>query len=156
MGSRHHLGLMKPALLCAAAVALPLAAGCSAISDATSGGEGGQGKVAKPASLAQLAQQTSCSLTGQRKVKDLEQGNCKNSQGRYVLLSFTTDQGMNTWLHEARPWGGVYLVGARWVVVSQEPTLQTLRKDLGGKIVHGDNHGGGNGGGGASHGTGHG
>ncbi|MFI0407000.1 hypothetical protein [Actinomadura sp. 3N508] len=147
--------MTKPALLCAAALsvsmALASAAGCSAISDATSGGED-EGKVAKPASLAQLAQQTSCSVTGQRKVKDLEQGNCKTAQGRYVLLSFTTDQGMNTWLHEAKPWGGVYLVGARWVVVSQEHTLQTLRKDLGGKIVHGDNHGGG----GASHGTGHG
>ncbi|MFI0484486.1 hypothetical protein [Actinomadura sp. 9N215] len=149
MGSRHHLRLTKHAFLCAAAVALPLAAGCSAKSDAA----GGEGKVAEPASLAQLAQQTSCSLTGQRKVKDLEQGNCKTSQGRYVLLSFTTDNGMNAWLREAKPWGGVYLVGARWVVVSQQPTLETLRKDLGGKIVHGDNHGGG---GGASHGTTHG
>ncbi|TDB84222.1 hypothetical protein E1264_25435 [Actinomadura sp. KC216] len=145
---------MRCAAALSVSLALTSAAGCSAISDATSGGED-EGKVARPASLAQLAEQTSCSLTGQRKVKDLEQGNCKTAQGRYVLLSFTTDQGMNTWLHEAKPWGGVYLVGARWVVVSQEQTLQTLRKDLGGKIVHGDNHGGG-GTGGASHGTGHG
>ncbi|WUH96324.1 hypothetical protein OHR68_22360 [Spirillospora sp. NBC_00431] len=146
MGSRHHLGLTKSALLCAAAMAL---ASCSASSDASPTGEG---KAARPASLAKLAEQTSCSLTGTRKVKDLEQGNCKTSQGRYVLLSFTTDQGMNAWLHEARPWGGTYLVGARWVVVSRQKTLETLRADLGGKIVHGDNHGGG----GASHGAGHG
>ncbi|WP_433468647.1 hypothetical protein [Spirillospora sp. CA-128828] len=145
MGSRHHLGLMKTVPLCAAALALPLAAGCSAKSDASATG----GKAAKPASLAELAQQTDCSLTGKRKVKDLEQGNCKTSQGRFVLLSFTTDNGMNAWLTEAKPWGGTYLVGARWVAVSQEQTLQSLRKELGGKIVQGDNHG-------PSHGSGHG
>jgi hypothetical protein len=142
MVSRHHLGLMKTLPLCAAALAIPLAAGCSA-SDAS------DGKTAKPASLTELAKQTDCSVTGKRKVKDLEQGNCKTSQGRFVLLSFTTDQGMNAWLEEAKPWGGTYLVGARWVVVSQQKTLETFRKDLGGKIVQGDNgHGG--------HGSGHG
>jgi hypothetical protein len=150
MVSRHHLGLMKTVPLCAAVLALPLAAGCSA-SDASS-----SGKTAKPATLAELAKQTDCSVTGTRKVNDLEQGNCKNSRGRYVLLSFTTDKGMNAWLEEAKPWGGVYLVGARWVVVSQQKTLEGLRKDLGGKIVHGDDHGTGDHGSGASHGTGHG
>ncbi|TDD64063.1 hypothetical protein E1293_42025 [Actinomadura darangshiensis] len=143
MVSRHHLGLLKTVPLCAAVLALPLAAGCGAKSDAA------DGKTAKPASLAELAKQTDCSPTGKRKVKDLEQGNCKTSQGRYVLLSFTTDNGMNAWLTEAKPWGGTYLVGARWVVVSQQKTLETLRKDLGGKIVQGDHHGSG-------HGTGHG
>jgi hypothetical protein len=149
MVSRHHLGLtrlglMKTLPLCAAALALPLAAGCSAKSDAAGGG-----KAAKPASLAELARRTDCSLTGKRKVKDLEQGNCKNATGRFVLLSFTTDGGMNAWLEEAKPWGGTYLVGARWVVVSQQQTLETLRKDLGGKIVQGDGHG-------PDHGSGHG
>lgn len=148
MGSRHPLDLITPprmrtALLCAAALALPLAAGCSS-SDASGG------KTAKPASLQELAQQTDCKVTGTRKVKDLEQGNCKTSVGRYVLVSFTTDKGMNSWLHEAKPWGGWYLVGARWIAVSEKPTLETLRKELGGKIVQGDHHGGG------EHGGGHG
>ncbi|CNG82233.1 Uncharacterised protein [Mycobacterium tuberculosis] len=141
MGSRHPLDLIRPPLLCAAALALPLAAGCSASSDA---GE----KAAKPASLQELAQQTGCTVTGKRKVKDLEQGNCKNSRGQYVLLSFTTDKGMHAWLEEAKPWGGWYLVGARWVAVSQKPTLENLRGDLGGKIVQGDHHGSGHSGGG--------
>lgn len=136
MGSRHHPGPLRPVLLCAAALALPLAAGCSAKSGA-SGGE----KDAKPASIQQLADQTGCSLTGKRKVKDLEQGNCKTAQGRYVLLSFTTDRGQSAWLEEAKPWGGTYLVGPRWVAVSEDKTLATLRKDLGGKIVHGAGHG---------------
>ncbi|RKS74472.1 hypothetical protein BZB76_2986 [Actinomadura pelletieri DSM 43383] len=149
MGSRHLSGLTRSSLLCAVAVALS-AGGCSTKPDASSGGDA---KVAEPASLQRLAEQTGCSLTGQRKVADLEQGNCKNARGRYVLLSFTTEKGMNTWLHEARPWGGTYLVGARWIAVSTDRTLETLRKDLGGEIVHGDGHGTG---GGASHGTGHG
>lgn len=150
MGSRHPLDLIRLPLLCAAALALPLAAGCSASSDASSGG-----KAAEPASLQELARQTGCKVTGQRKVKDLEQGNCKNTRGQYVLLSFTTDQGMNAWLDEAKPWGGWYLVGARWVAVSQKPTLENLRGDLGGKIVQGDHHGGGHSG--TEHGgTGHG
>ncbi|MGP4025069.1 hypothetical protein [Actinomadura sp. 3N407] len=146
MSSRHHLGPKKQALLCAAALTLPLAAGC--------GGAGASdgAKTAEPASLKELAEQTDCSPTGKRKVKDMEQGNCKNDLGRYVLLSFTTDKNMDAWLKEAKPWGGVYLVGARWVVVSQEKTLQTIRKDLGGKIVHGDTHSWGNGSGG--HGSG--
>ena len=141
MGSRHPLGpIMLPrartALLCTAALALPLAAGCSASSDAS------DGKAAKPASLQELAAQTDCKVTGTRKVKDLEQGNCKTSLGRYVLVSFTTDKGMNSWLKEAKPWGGWYLVGARWVAVSEKPTLESLRKELGGEIVQGDHHGG--------------
>src|SRR5690349_10628465 len=122
MGPRHHPGLLRPVLLCAAAVALPLAAGCSAKSGAS--GASGE-KDAKPASIQRLAEQTGCSLTGKRKVKDLEQGNCKTAQGRYVLLSFTTDQGMNAWLEEAKPWGGAYLVGPRWVAVSEDKTLTT-------------------------------
>ncbi|TDC82740.1 hypothetical protein [Actinomadura sp. 7K507] len=140
MGPRHHPGPKKQApkkqaLLCAAAaLALPLAAGCGG------SGESSGGKTPEPASLKELAEQTDCSVTGKRKVKDMEQGNCKNDLGKYVLLSFTTDKNMNAWLTEAKPWGGVYLVGSRWVVVSQEKTLQTIRKDLGGKIVHGDKH----------------
>ncbi|TDC54687.1 hypothetical protein E1281_15770 [Actinomadura sp. KC345] len=146
MGPRHHPVLKKHALLCAAAaLALPLAAGCGGSDEAS-------GATAEPASLQELAEQTDCSLTGKRKVKDMEQGNCKNDLGKYVLLSFTTDKNMNSWLTEAKPWGGVYLVGARWVVVSQEKTLQTIRKDLGGKIVHGDKHDGGGGHGSGGHG----
>ncbi|GAA4371732.1 hypothetical protein GCM10023088_24530 [Actinomadura verrucosospora] len=143
MGSRHHLGLLKTLPLCAALLAMPVAAGCSAGSDASGG------KAAEPASLAELAQRTDCSLTGKRKVKDLEQGNCKTARGRYVLLSFTSDNGMNAWLEEAKPWGGTYLVGARWVAVSQQQTLESLRGDLGGRIVQGDGHG-------PEHGSGHG
>lgn len=143
MGSRHQLGLLKAVALCAAALAVPLAAGCSAGPDASGG------KAAEPASLAELARRTDCSLTGKRKVEDLEQGNCKTARGRYVLLSFTSDNGMNAWLEEAKPWGGTYLVGARWVAVSQQQTLESLRGDLGGEIVQGDGHG-------PEHGAGHG
>ncbi len=146
MGSRHHPGPKKRALLfAAAALAVPLAAGC---------GGGSSDRTPQPASVQELAEKTNCSVTGKRKVADLEQGNCKNDLGRYVLVSFASEKKMNTWLEEAKPWGGVYLVGAGWVVVSEEKTLQTIRKDLGGKIVHGDTHSWGDGDGG--HGGGHG
>lgn len=144
MGSTHRRrhGTDGPrrslaALLCAAALPVPAAAGCSAVG----GGPDGPGEAA-PASLAELAEKTGCTPTGERAVEDLEQGNCETPRGRYVLLSFTTDEGMRTWLDEARPWGGSYLVGARWVAVSTPETLQSLRADLGGKIVSGDPHGG--------------
>jgi hypothetical protein len=148
MSPRHHLVPKKRALLCAAAaLALPLAAGC---------GGSGDPKEPEPASLQELAEQTNCSVTGKRKVADMEQGNCKNDLGRYVLVSFSSDKKMNTWLEEAKPWGGAYLVGASWIVVSEEKTLQTIRKDLGGKIVHGDDHSWGDGNGGKGNGGGHG
>ncbi|TDB95418.1 hypothetical protein [Actinomadura sp. 7K534] len=153
MSPRHHLVPKKQALLCAAAaLALPLAAGC---------GGSGDSKKPEPASLQELAEQTNCSVTGKRKVADMEQGNCKNDLGRYVLVSFSSDKKMNTWLEEAKPWGGAYLVGASWIVVSEQKTLETIRKDLGGKIVHGDDHSwgdgnGGHGNGGNGSGGGHG
>lgn len=56
-------------------------------------------------------------------------------------MSFKTDQGQNAWLEEAKPWGGTYLVGTRWVIVSTPPTLETLRKTLGGNILNGAHHG---------------
>ncbi|HEY8479736.1 MAG TPA: hypothetical protein VIL71_07890 [Spirillospora sp.] len=154
MSPRHHLVPTKRALLCAAAaLVLPLAAACS--------GSGGSG-TAEPASLQELAKQTNCSPTGKRKVADMEQGNCKNELGRFVLVSFSSDQKKNAWLEEAKPWGGAYLVGASWIVVSEEKTLQKIREDLGGKIVYGDRHDWGDGGHGSGgknsggHGGGHG
>ncbi|WP_067462777.1 hypothetical protein [Actinomadura macra] len=139
MGSTHHLGAIKTGLLCGVAVlALPLAAGCSGKSAASGNAATREGT---PATLDQLASRTGCTLTGQRKAQELEQGNCTNSRGRYVLVSFTSDKGMTSWMEEAKPWGGSYLVGTRWVAVSTPTTLESLKKDLGGRIMSGDSHG---------------
>ena len=137
MGS-SHFG-RKAALLCgAAALTLPRAAGCTSQKGASASGD----RAGTPASLGELATRTGCSLTGQRKAKELQQGNCKNSRGHYVLVSFTSDQGLSSWMEEAKPWGGTYLVGTRWVAVSTPATLQALQKDLGGHIMAGEAHGG--------------
>ncbi|MFD0687087.1 hypothetical protein [Actinomadura fibrosa] len=124
-------------LCCAAALALPAVAGCNGKSDTAAAGD----REGTPASLDQLAARTGCSMTGQRKAQELQQANCANSRGKYVLVSFTSDQGQNAWMEEAKPWGGTYLVGTRWVVVSTKPTLQSLQKDLGGRIQAGEQHG---------------
>ncbi|MDL4821579.1 hypothetical protein [Actinomadura opuntiae] len=144
MGSTHHLGRAAGlpraglALAVAAVLVLPLAAGCKA---GRAGASGDGDRAAAPASLDELAARTGCDLVGRRKAQQLQQGNCRNSRGQYVLVSFTSDQGMNAWLNEAKPWGGTYLVGTRWVAVSTQATLQSLRKDLGGHIQSGDMHG---------------
>ncbi|MFB4298980.1 hypothetical protein [Actinomadura sp. NTSP31] len=144
MGSTHHLGRAARlpraglALAAAAVLALPLAAGCQAGKAGTSG-DGD--RAAAPANLDELAARTGCSLVGRRKAEQLQQGNCRNSRGQYVLVSFDRDQDMTAWLDEAKPWGGTYLVGTRWVAVSTPATLQSLRKDLGGRIQSGEMHG---------------
>ncbi|WP_242902071.1 hypothetical protein [Actinomadura terrae] len=140
MAFTHHLGATR-LLYGAAVLALPLAAGCAG----QNGGHGGHAaadRAGTPASLDQLADRTGCTLTGHRRAEDLQQGNCANSRGRYVLVSFTTDKGMAAWMAEAKPWGGSYLVGTRWVAVGTPATLQALQKDLGGRITSGDTHGG--------------
>jgi hypothetical protein len=135
MGSLYHLTPVKAALVCGAVLALPLAAGCSS--------KPGQGDApeAQPATIEQLAQKTGCTLIGKRNSKELKQGQCKTSTGRYVLVSFTDNKNRDSWLTEAKPWGGTYLVGPQWVAVATPQILDTLRKDLGGNIVHGDQHG---------------
>ncbi|GAA2408004.1 hypothetical protein GCM10010191_15600 [Actinomadura vinacea] len=144
MGSLNQMTPVKAALLCGAAIVLPLAAGCGGSEKSSQDGAGGP--EAKPATIEQLAQQTGCTLTGTRNAAELRQGACKTAKGRYTLVSFTNDKGRDAWLTEAKPWGGSYLVGPRWVAVATPQILETLRKDVGGKIVSGDDHGGGGGG----------
>jgi hypothetical protein len=137
MGSPH---LLKAALLSGAT--LMLAAGCSGSSNmAGMHGAHGDAPKAKPATIEQIAEQTGCTLAGTRNADELKQGACQTAKGRYTVVSFKTDQGQNSWLEEAKPWGGSYLVGARWVIVSTPPTLETLRKELGGQILNGAHHG---------------
>jgi hypothetical protein len=135
MGSLYHLTTpVKAALVCGAvALVLPLAAGCSS--------KDGSSPKAEPATIEQLAQKTGCTLTGKRNSKELKQGYCKTSTGRYVLVGFTNDKNRDSWLTEAKPWGGTYLVGPQWVAIATQPILESLRKTLGGNIVHGDQHG---------------
>ncbi|MFC5751130.1 hypothetical protein [Actinomadura rugatobispora] len=138
MGSLYQMTPVKAALLCGAVI-VPLAAGCSGSSGSASH-SGHEGPAAKPATIEQLAQKTGCTLAGKRNSAELRQGACQTSRGRYTLVSFTDDKGRDSWLTEAKPWGGSYLVGPRWVAVATPPILESLRKEVGGKIINGDQH----------------
>jgi hypothetical protein len=121
------------AALVAAGIAI---GGCSAGSARTSA------PAAVPMSLETLAKQTGCTVQVQTNAAELRQGYCKTGAGRYVLLTFPSDKAAKTWFTEARNWGGIYLIGARWIIVGTTQQLQGFRVQVGGEITPGDDHGG--------------
>jgi hypothetical protein len=123
--------------VCLGAVALTSAC---AMGDNTAQQTGVQ---AKPMSLQQLATGTGCQVKPQQGSAELTQGLCETSQGKYVLVSFTKKEGVESWLNEAKPWGGHYLQGPSWVIVGTEPQLKTFQTKVGGVLVDGEDHGSG-------------
>ena len=71
---------------------------------------------------------------------ELKQAACQSARGRYTIVTFTTDEGKRAWLDHAQPYGGTYLVGDRWTVVSTPELLEGLRKQVGGRIETGAQH----------------
>ncbi|MFC4907989.1 hypothetical protein [Actinomadura gamaensis] len=121
------------------------AAACGGGGSGTGGRDGmagmGMGSSSGPAaSIEQLAAKTGCTLTGRRSSDQLRQGACRTAKGRYTLVGFDSDKDRDAWLDEARPWGGSYLVGTRWVAVGTPETLQALRADVGGTVMTGAEH----------------
>ena len=122
--------------LCLAAVALTSVSACAAGGNAEPAGV-----QAKPMSLQQLATGTGCKVEPQQGSTELSQGLCKTAQGKYVVVSFKNDEATDSWLTEAKQWGGLYLQGPRWVIVGTEPQLKTFQSKVGGNIVAGEDHG---------------
>lgn len=123
---------------------LSLCLGAVALTSACAMGDNAaqqSGVKAKPMSLQQLATSTGCQVKPQQGSAELTQGLCETSAGKYVLVSFTNDEGATSWLNEAKPWGGHYLQGVRWVIVGTEPQLKTFQTKVGGIIVDGEDHG---------------
>lgn len=115
--------------LTAAAIALPLAAGCG--SDAPSGPP----KQPKPATIEQLAAKLGCAPQEKGRLKDYRQATCSAKTGNYLLNTFDTAEGQDGWMDTATLYGGVYLVGSRWVVQGPSPqALDPLRQQFGGRI----------------------
>ncbi|MFJ8108820.1 hypothetical protein [Streptomyces sp. NPDC096132] len=126
--------------VCAVAAAL-LLAGC--------GGGGGGGDEeraaasksavpsARPMTLEALGKAVGCETAPKEggKTLDFRQGVCKSADGDYVLLTFDTAEGQRGWLDTAQMYGGVYLVGNRWVL-SADPrsAMEKARAELGGTI----------------------
>ena len=125
---------MRHSWTAGAALAIALAAtGCSA-----SGGSSAPKAV--PMSLEQLAKKTGCSVQVQTNATELRQGSCQTKIGRYVVLTFASDQGSAAWLTDARDYGGTYLIGSRWIIVGTQEQLAGFQGKIGGVIQAGAVH----------------
>ncbi|MFZ3594196.1 hypothetical protein [Streptomyces sp. BH104] len=135
--------------LVAAAVVLVAATGC---------GSGGSGpapeddtpKIPRTASgsLEHLAKEAGCRPDIQTDASDIRQANCGAGGGRYILATFTTDKGQAEWFDQANDYGGVYLVGPKWIAVGGAAQLTKLRGRLGGTLERPASHHSGSSGGG--------
>jgi hypothetical protein len=90
---------------------------------------------ARAAEVEELAGSVGCTAKIIMEVDDYRQGTCETDQAEYVFLSFTTEVGKRGWLDAAQMYGGVYLVGKRWVL-SATPAqyMTTARAELGGTV----------------------
>jgi hypothetical protein len=115
--------------LAAVTVALPLAAGCG--TDAAAGPP----EQPRPATVEQIAAKLGCTPQERGKLKDYRQASCRAKTGNYQINTFNTAEGQREWLDHATLYGGVYLVGTRWIVAADSPqSLAPLREQLGGRI----------------------
>ncbi|MFD9396041.1 hypothetical protein ACFWBB_36485 [Streptomyces sp. NPDC060000] len=126
----------RPMLAAAAAAAALVLTGC---------GSDGATKTAVPVtatgSLEHLAAQVKCTPDMQTDADELRQALCKNTDGKFILLTFATDRGQREWINGAKDYGGHYLVGRKWVAVGEKTSTVTgLRKTLGGDVEEGTDH----------------
>ncbi|WP_433453555.1 hypothetical protein ACQPXS_35550 [Streptomyces sp. CA-142005] len=91
---------------------------------------------AKPATLEELAEAVGCKKAEEAgKAKDYRQGVCETAGAQYLLLTFDTLTGQREWLGISQMYGGVYLVGNRWVLsASPRSAMEAARDKLGGTI----------------------
>ncbi|MFB4294137.1 hypothetical protein ACBI99_41325 [Nonomuraea sp. ATR24] len=96
---------------------------------------------AAPAGIDQIGAAAGCPRPAlQIDAADLRQADCRTARGHYTLVTFTTERGQRDWLELAQMYGGAYLVGERWVVVSTPPLLEGVRAQLGGRIEAAHHH----------------
>ncbi len=146
---------IRPSLPAVAAVCLAalLCGGCAANASAHHTPAGAKETAADTAkgaaaagpstSIEQIATAIGCTAEVNVEAEELRQGGCEAGQVIYRMVTFAAEQGLRSWLTEARMYGGNYLVGDRWVVTAQtEEALTTLRGRLGGELQAGETHGG--------------
>ncbi|MFF9218753.1 hypothetical protein [Streptomyces viridosporus] len=140
----------RPMLALTGAVMALALAGC--------GSGGGEKDDAVPAtatgSLEHLAAEVQCEPDMQTDADTIRQAICEKGEEKYILATFATDRGQREWIDMAKDYGGLYLVGRKWVAVGEENVLDDLRGRLGGDVEEGIDHGGMDHGGGA-HASGH-
>ncbi|MBX9360669.1 hypothetical protein [Streptomyces sp. WAC04114] len=138
--SRAH----RPRALAAAGalIVLPLVTAC--------GGDDGEGTdgakaapsvtaapaagVVAPAKVEVIAGLTGCKAKIRIDADELRQGLCHTKKADYLITTFPEERFKETWLEEARVYGGKYLVGPRWVVSVKPALLESFRAKLGGTI----------------------
>ncbi|MDX3235437.1 hypothetical protein PV392_07045 [Streptomyces sp. ME03-5709C] len=114
------------------AVAALAVTGCGGQDMDTAGG---------PVALERIGEAVGCTPRLQTDGAELRQGACTTARGAYVMLTFASAAGRGEWLAEAKPYGGSYLVGERWVVEAEPEALEPVREKLGGRVERGA-HGG--------------
>jgi hypothetical protein len=124
----------------AAAAALLLVGGCGAEPAASphAGHAAAPGDEAAPAqvlSVEQLAASLSCDPKISLAVSDYRRATCEAQGMKFQMLDFASTKGQRDWLEGAEMYGGVFLVGDRWVLgCDHEEHLESLRKTLGGTV----------------------
>jgi len=83
----------------------------------------------------ELAERIGCTPEFQGKTSDFRQAACSTDATRYMLLDFTTDDKLRTWLETALLYGATYLVGEKWALTSLEVAdMERLRGEIGGTL----------------------
>lgn len=91
----------------------------------------------------ELAATVGCRAELQGRAADFRQATCVKDGESFVFLDFDTAKGQRDWLDYAVLYGGIYLVGDRWVLSGKSREyMESLRPALGGNIEESDEHGG--------------
>ncbi|KAB2352460.1 hypothetical protein [Actinomadura rudentiformis] len=138
----HRRRRSKVVVTVAAGLAASLVTGCSgdeprpasARSSTSAGPVGARSGPAPFMSIEQLAATMGCTPSLRGRPADYRQAVCVTATGKYMLNTFDTDKGQQDWLRHSQMYGGAYLVGTRWIVVSTPQLLQPLRNRLGGRL----------------------
>jgi hypothetical protein len=97
----------------------------------------------KPLTWRQLAHTVGCRATPQGRAADFRQAACVKDGDSFVFLDFDTAKGQRDWLEYAVVYGGIYLVGDRWVLSGRSREyMESLRQELGGDVRGTGEHGG--------------
>lgn len=120
-----------------AAAAAMLIAGCSGGS-----GTAAVAKSSKPPTVEKLASALECKADIQKKVEDYRLGVCKSKKTPFTFVTFKDNRAKRGWLDFSKDYGGTYLVGSRWIVVTDSPSkLGPIQAKWGGTVEQGKGHG---------------
>jgi hypothetical protein len=90
---------------------------------------------AKVYTVEEIAAAVGCTPEFQGKLLDYRRASCNTPTEDFILFDFQTADGQRAWLDTALVYGGVYLVGDRWLLTSRtRETMEQLSTTLGGVI----------------------